>query len=344
MPVVVVALPAPTPPGSAQALLEACSQGVREGRCVLSTDPTPEAEAAQASVTWDETDRVAYVSVEVTTGDNRGARRRTLAFKQSDARVERWRTVGLTIATLVGDVLHPEEAGVPSERAESTAPAASTPDENARTPQGNVEPAPTKTGEPEAPVVAVPASPPVRAVTTERLAPKAAQGRMHRSWVTLAVLTGPGLEDGDFRFGAGLDLGYRPAELPLFGRIAIAYAARPTDSRGLSIEWETLSLGLGAAFLLSALSLEPRIAFGLENVHAGISDPATGRNDAGNQLGVNARAGIDAVWQWPRLGIVGSFDGWRAHAPTQVLVGGQDSGATSGWGWTVGLGGRLFLD
>jgi hypothetical protein len=300
-------------------------------------------------VTWsDPSELVAIIKVEVTSGDARGSRRRTIAFKQSDARVERWRTVGLTIATLVGDVQHPNEAGAPPPTAAGSSPGAT-----------------SAAGQPAAPTAAVPgataatsATGPPRDATgkiptaatqpitgeTQPAPPAAGPPRTHTSWVSLLAVTGPGLEEDGWRFGGRLEFGYRPTKLPLFGRIAVAYAIRPADSAGLSVAWETLSLGGGAAFAFSSLSLEPRISLGIENVHASVSDVVTRANDSGNQLGVNVRGGLDAVWQWPRFGIVGSFEGWRAHAPTQVVVSGQNAGVSSAWGWDLGLGGRLYLD
>src|SRR5215470_4515298 len=116
MPVVTVELAGPAPSAIAHALIDACSTTVREGRCVLSTEPLSEPSGARASVIWDDaSERVARIEVVVTTARAHESRTRALAFKESDARVERWRTVGLTIATLVGDVLHP-----PSEQAKQS--------------------------------------------------------------------------------------------------------------------------------------------------------------------------------------------------------------------------------
>ena len=344
MPVVVVELPSPAPPGVAHALIDACSQSVREGRCVLATEPDPEPPGARAAVTWDEaSELIAHVEVEVTSGETRGSRRRTIVFKQSDARVERWRTVGLTIATLVGDVLHPGESGATPESSGALPP----PEPSAEQPSrgtGEQEPSPASAHpeqNPETGTMLIP-SKKNEGQDVHRAPPP--ERRLHTTWVSVAAITGPGLERGYNRFGAGIDFGYRPTKLPVFARIAVAYTLRPEDKQGVSVEWETLSIGAGAVFPIWRFDIEPRLSLGIENVHGSVTDPATQRSDAGNQLGVNGRAGIDIVWPWPRVGIVGSFEGWRAHAPTRIVVAGRDSGVSAPWGWQIALGGRFYLD
>jgi hypothetical protein len=93
----------------AQVLVEACSDGLRgDGQCVLEGSVPSDAARAVAIVLWEGADRAA-AKIEV--GMRRTAHAdwltRHVTFDPSDAEVERWRSVGLIIATLLGS-----EAGV----------------------------------------------------------------------------------------------------------------------------------------------------------------------------------------------------------------------------------------
>jgi hypothetical protein len=333
----------------ARALLEACSASVRDGACVLSTQETTEPRIAVATVRWgDPSQRDVLIEVHLTS-DASVARTRTIVFKESDALVERWRSVGLTVATLVGDALAPKTADA---GAQSTAPsgtAAFPLQQGAASGQQSSEPA-------AAAAAAVPpngAAPPIVANpapaqdTAEREGPR--DGRRDEKlprtfWAGLSGTLGPGLDQGAWRIGALVDAGYRPANLPIFARVSFEYATRGTDSEGLFVHWTTATIGGGGVLGTGALRAEPHLGLGVENVHAAASDGVTGKSDSGNQLGLTFHGGLDGVFQLSRLGIVAFLQGKQALAATRIVVKGQPVGTSPATGWGFGVGVRYFFE
>ena len=110
-PVVIQGLPAAE--AERAAALSACSDALKHRRCVASDDPEPQAgtASAEAIIAWpDGDDR--HVRVVLERFDTRPARRikRDTRFAEGDPGIERWRTVGLVIAALVGESESPSGA------------------------------------------------------------------------------------------------------------------------------------------------------------------------------------------------------------------------------------------
>jgi hypothetical protein len=152
------------------------------------------------------------------------------------------------------------------------------------------------------------------------------------------------LTTGEWRFGAWADAAFRPTALPLFARLGLGYASRATDSRGLSVQWETLTFGVGAVVGSGSLRFEPHLSVGLENVHAAATAAATGKKDSGAQLGATLHLCLDGVWQLARLGLVARFEGSEAHAPTRITVEDRDVGTSAATNWGLGLGMRYYIE
>lgn len=162
-------------------------------------------------------------------------------------------------------------------------------------------------------------------------------------WATVAGQTGPGLESGNFRFGASADAAFRPAAFPVFGRVAFGYSSRGADSRGLSVQWENAVAGAGVVIGSGALRLEPRAGVGIENVHAHETDPTTKRGASGDSLGASFQLGMDGVFQLGHFGFIVTLEGARKHAPTQILVEGRDFGTSAATTWAAGVGVRYYV-
>jgi len=99
-------LPADSPAEYAPAMVAACTEALPEGRCALTAD-LPESAHPQvvALVIW-QGESFLEVTVRVGQGDGKWVSRH-LTFAESDSLSERFTTVGLTAATLVGDSLPP---------------------------------------------------------------------------------------------------------------------------------------------------------------------------------------------------------------------------------------------
>ena len=110
LPIVVIEIAPPDAAVELEAALEhGCSEAVARGRCeVAHIGDDPAQPDAIAIVSWQDAEQQ---SARVQVGLRRDGRwlERTLTFEQRDAPVERWRAVGLAIATLVGEL--PGEPG-----------------------------------------------------------------------------------------------------------------------------------------------------------------------------------------------------------------------------------------
>jgi hypothetical protein len=349
MPVVVIEVVTEAPSVvAARAMLDACSAGVREVKCELARETAREPHLATATVKWfDSSEHAVRIEVRGARSDASAPEVRVLTFKETDAHIERWRAVGLTIATLVGDALPATGALAAEARFEdaTATPGTATAATDARKAKEKTTPDPA----PVAPANAAPTSP--RSTSRAFGRPSEQQRGSFRKqaplprtfWTGVSVIAGPGLEQGSLRLGAAVDASFRPTALPVFGRIGLGYASRGEDSRGLSVQWETVSLGVGAVVGDGALRLEPRLALGIENVRAAASDEATGRSDSRSQLGASVRLGLDGVWQIARLAFVAGFEGWQSHAATRIIVEDRDVGTAAATSWELGVGARYYI-
>jgi len=117
MPIVLVELPAADAADvNAPALVAACSSGLRRGSCVVEEPPNGERATAVAIVVWLDPEHLrARIDVGRRAEERAGWQVRELSFHEQDAPLERWRSVGLAIAGVVGEatLLEPAQRGAP---------------------------------------------------------------------------------------------------------------------------------------------------------------------------------------------------------------------------------------
>jgi hypothetical protein len=317
VPDVVVEL-APADAGSPHAavLLAACSVAVPGGRCELAGEgPEHDPPRAVAIVTWDGPDRrVAHVEVGVRR-DGRGEWiARDLRFAPGDDPVEIWRSVGLAIATLAGEV--PRRRG--SERASP----------------------------PALPSVAAPAVPNAHArggAGREGSGGRATLAVRPVAWMDLGFVAGPGLDQGPWRAGGSLVGAYAPGRGPWYGFLGGRYAARPSDEREVTIRWASAFAGVGGSARVGTdVYVEADLGPTVEVVGASAMEGMTGRTDSGTNWAAGARAGARAWWATsPSIGaIMGADASWMARGTT-VHVRGEEIGRTPAVAWTVVAGVRF---
>lgn len=191
-------------------LITACTQGLRQGACVLATETTAERSSAiVAEVEWeDESFRVAVVRLGRPHGGKHEWTSGKVAFDDGDSLLDRWTTAGFTIATLAGDVTSVAEPH-PAPRATEPAPA------------------------PVRPLVRPPAD--ERRVEA-RPPPKSSL----RTAAGLGV--GQAMQGQSPRLGPWATVGYAPFELPLSLRLrgSVSWARGPDTE----VRWSTAALGL----------------------------------------------------------------------------------------------------
>lgn len=280
-------------PEPAAALVETCREGMKgRGTCLIAEAPRqPSATEtyAVAVVTWD---GPAHKQARVEIGFREGARtdwrNRSIAFVPQDPDLERWRSVGFAIATLVGEGLSaaPPDAGViPTAR-----PDAQT------TSEARVEPA--------------------------RPAPDALEGR--RVAVDAAFVVGRGAATHSPSMGASLDASIRIAS-NWSVQLGTSYAVQNVGTDDLTIRWISGSAGAsGSVRLTSSLALEGRLQAHLVHVRGDATDPATtGAGDAATWL-VGARAGVGCSWMFSdRFGAVVGADATLTPGTTEFVAHGQ---------------------
>lgn len=102
------------------ALIQACTAGLRSGRCALTQTRSAESVSAIAIVSWRDPERLSVlVEVARLREPTQRWRSQELEFKSKDQRLERSRTVGLAIAALFRDA----SAASPERTSETTDPA-----------------------------------------------------------------------------------------------------------------------------------------------------------------------------------------------------------------------------
>jgi hypothetical protein len=226
-------LPADVPAQYAPAMVAACSEALAEGSCALaSTLPESTRPEAVALVLW-QGDGYLQVTVRVGRGGGQWVAR-ALTFSERDSISERWTTVGLTVATLVGEsrVLEPNP---PSQPASS--------------------PTATPSQQP-----AVAASPSKSSATSKPPATRPAQGK-ERSGQWLAstgLLLGAGWDGGGLQRGGWLAVTYRaprwPVQAHAFGSYALSDG--PTlQGHEVGARWVSGGVGAGVFGTFRPLSV-----------------------------------------------------------------------------------------
>jgi hypothetical protein len=269
---------------SAQALLEACNASLIYGRCELEGGAEPP-EAVQAQVTWLEGDLGA--DIQVLLGEP--PPRRTLRFRKEDPLVERWRAVGLIIATLT-EVRRTE---LESEQLESLPLL------------------------PLSPLLLLPLRPvPKPAVASPAPAASATWAR----WWELGATAAPGLGGARGQLGGWAGLRQQLGAMPVLGVVEASWAAGLPRPDGVKIH--TVSVAAGVGVFLARNGWQPRVRAELlgERRSASIMEDSTGQKDSGSRAVVGGRVGADFLSPaWSRLSLLLGVDA-TVSARTAVLV------------------------
>jgi hypothetical protein len=262
LPLIVVELPAVGNDGKeAAALLEACTSALSAGRCALARDE-PDASATAVAVVSFRNDARLNAVIEV--GRQRGERDAWLTqefvFQREDAPSERYRALGLAIATLFNDISEVRRGeATPEKHAEATPRAA------------------------DAPPVAMGSSGLHR---LERRGPL---------WLATGISAAANSDLSAPRWGAGGSLFVAPWT-PRFALLASGRYAVGSDA-DFTMAFVALGLGLAAEVPLAPLALRFHVEALAERVtaRARTEEPGPGRS-AGGWLG-GARAGIHVVFR-----------------------------------------------
>jgi hypothetical protein len=308
IPPVAVELPPDSAPHAAAILIEACTKSLPERGCQLASGDQAAERRSGFALVRRRGERTLVIELGVRRDQGVRWVLRELEFRADDPEEERFFAAGLVIGTLVGQ----------AERERESAPA--------------------------------PSSPPVadRARRPAAVDPREIQsvGRPWRAAIGVDAVGGPALDQGSWRFGAGLGADYRFGLSPAFVHLGVRYAARPTDADGLSMNWASAAAGAGAEWDLSRpLKLESTAALVVERVGASATSASTGERDSGARLGAGGRVGVGLLLVSSGFfGIFVGADGTALVSPTRLVVAGQGAGRVHNptYAFAVGLRARLF--
>jgi hypothetical protein len=283
LPLIIVELPAVANDGKeTAALIEACTSALSAGRCALARDE-PNASANAVAVVSFRNDARLNAAIEV--GRQRGARDSWLTqefeFQRDDAPSERYRTLGLAIATLFHDITEGRNAA--AEHAETTSRAVN------------------------APQMAV--------------ARSALPGAEHRGplWLMAGVSTAASSDFSTPRWGAQGSLFLAPwtARFALVASGSYAVASEPD----FTMAFVALGLGLAAEFPIEPLALRFQLEGVAEHLTAKARTEESGPGrSSGGWLG-GARAGVNVVWRpHGRLGAVAGVALEQQSGRTEVSL------------------------
>jgi hypothetical protein len=301
-----------------QIVLDACNRAIVQGVCLPeaeASDEPPRAVAVARAV--DESVRVVRIEVRLGADDEGAPIVRELVFGRRDPLRERWRSVGLAIATLVGE----------GERAREEAR-----EESPAEPEPEPEPAPPVEAPPPPPVEAAPAQPvpppPARAVAPEareereegeaEAAVPRAPFEQRSVFIGVGGFTGPGFGAGAWRVGGTLRGTWQaPSGLTLGTSLGYAWRA---SARDFTAEWLSLAGGAGYRWDASdATSFGVMLLAGAERARFEVLAAGDSRTEA--RWNPHAGAELDVRWR-----ATAGFGVWAAIE-----------------GGTVGRSSRLFL-
>jgi hypothetical protein len=290
-------------------MIEACTKALRHGTCQLApTDAAPPANAV-AVVSWmDRAHSQVFVEVGVSHGASPRWMSRRMQFRRVDALSERWRVVGLTIATLVGDL------------------------EDERSPQPDrVDPRPAPSTSPQ--VAGATATPQPESPVSARSEPR---------WSAGAGLSADLRESRIGAYGRGSWIAPRP----VYATLAVSFLIRPRDERGVGLTWAALAAGGGVSLDRAGLPLMPRLRVEVlvDRIAADVQDPEADASDAQWMVLPGWRGAFELTW--PKAGTVGLVAGLSLDGhfrPIRVRIAGEQVGRFPALAYIGGLGMEVRL-
>ncbi len=291
IPIVAVEVaPAPPPDGrELEALLRACSRALPAGSCESTTGLNERKDlqiAATARVTWSQGGD-ALVAVRLGGSDHELTR--DLAFAAGDRELERWRSVGLAIATIVDELRVQREAQ------------ANPPDADAETSAVSVE---TKSApSPQPPAAAAPKTFRSGAERADRspAPPHDARAPQPASSLEAGALVGTGLSTGVPRAGVYARAARDLSNLPAYVQVRLAYAVLASPGEP-SVAWSELALGSGVYLATTSVRLEADAGLQVVRTSASARSPVSGKKDeAGSWL---PGVALSSRLAWPSQGVL----------------------------------------
>ncbi|MEO8181682.1 MAG: hypothetical protein ABI895_22845 [Deltaproteobacteria bacterium] len=311
LPAIVVDLGNQLGPNETAWVLDACNAAIVKGTCELDTTAAEAPRAVAIVRLLGSEGRSVRIEVGLREADRDSWSVRALEFAAQDPARERWRTVGLVLATLVGELEAAEEerqtqdgSGPPGTR--GAAPAAASDRVRGAAEASTAKAAPPRPQPTTGPAVASPDdartrgdAPPIASPTqtqdagSHALVPHAAIPRPG-VFVGVGILSGPGAGIRPLRWGGGARGGWISR-----GGWALSAAADYSqvsfDAGEIEVAWWRATVGPGyRAWLSERWSLDLGLEVGLRNLRVAPSAAGSIRSSAWSPLGA---AHLEAWWQ-----------------------------------------------
>lgn len=307
-----------------QVVIAACNDAISQGECLPETSVSSEAPRAVAVARANDSS-VRVVRIEVRLASESGPSIvRELVFSRRDPLRERWRSVGLAIATLVGE----GEQRAREEAEEEAAAAAVEPEPPEPEPEPLPPPPPLVVSEPED--------------DAEEEAPALPREPFeHRSvFVGVGAFTGPGFGEGPWRLG-GTVRGAWQSQSGFTLAVSLGYAWR-TSARDFAAEWLSIAAGIGYRWYVSdALSFGALLAGGAQRARFEVLAAGQERVEAL----WNPRVGLELDGRWrvtSGFGLWGAVEGNSGGRESRLFLAPErepiralpiDISAAAGLGW-----------
>jgi hypothetical protein len=331
-------------------VLDACNEAIARGVCVPQGSAGDEAPRALALArAADRSVRVVRIEVRLASGDG-SSFVRELRFARRDPVSERWRTVGLAIATLVGEGERArDEDAEASAPATVPAPSAPEPEPTPSAPESEAAPSPAPAQPSTAPPEPEPAEdereeppppPPERIerrpsrepeIVFEPQEPEPPLDWSHRPlFIGLGAVVGSGFDAGTWRSGGRLRGGWH-FESGLALLASAGYALGSTEEP--SVAWLTFDAGVGYRFALSErLNVGASLFAGAERARFEVSASTAAEGVSQSEARFTPRLGLagDVWWRAaPMFGFWASLEGSTSGRETRVFIAPDREPATS---------------
>ena len=328
--------PSPVDPRDLVVLLEACTSALPRGKCYADTTAESEPPAALASVRWVD-EWSAHIDAHVG-GTRSSALTRELTFSREDARRERFRSVGLAIATILDELRVGREPDV--------APSAGTAAVDATLgASASGPPAPTEA--PPPPKAPPPRAPAPHASGAADAVPSAGRGDAplpaRFGSVEVGGAVGTGLAGASARVGGYARVSHDLGAVPLYVDLRGSYALT-TSNDVPSVSWLDAGVGVGAHLGVRTLRLELGIRALFDRTRATAPNPKTGSDDTAGSF--TPGVGVDVRGTWPdssRLAATVGLDSTLLVRELRITNAGQEVGHVNAYNVGVVAGARLYF-
>jgi hypothetical protein len=324
LPAVVVDLGSQLGPAEAAWVLEACNAAIVGGSCELDSTTTEAPRAVAIVRLLGSEGRRVRIEVGLREDDRPSWSVRTIEFAAHDPARERWRSVGLVLATLVGEIEAVEQERQPQQEPAPQTPHAEPPPGAPAVARATANASALEDGPPRPPSPTTPraASPggarargdaPIiaRPTRTEDARPHVPAAPISRPgvFVGIGVLSGPGAALDPLRWGGGARGGWiSPGGWVLSA--AADYSRVSFQANETEVAWWRATVGPGyRAWLSERWSLDLGLEIGLRNLRVAPSAAGSIRSSAWNPLG-----GVHVEAWWQAVAAGGAWAGWTMNS------------------------------